>query len=71
MSEDNKESVGLYIPMNFDDQYEMKFSSKELKDGVKYGSYLGGIVSCLFNSGLKSNEIAEIICKIIENKKET
>jgi len=55
-----------FIPLNFDKVHDSEFSLSDFNRGKKLGSFLSGVISCLFNSGLKNEEISEIICKLIE-----
>lgn len=64
----SNEDILAFIDLNIDECYELKLNKTEFQKGIKYGSYLSGIVSCLFNSGMESNEIKDIICTIISQK---
>jgi len=70
MEENNNNDINIpFIQLDFDECMDTKLSKTEFNKGIKYGSYLSGVVSCLFNSGLSSEEVKEIICKMLDKNK--
>lgn len=65
---DGKKELNGYIPLDFDECYEMKFNRTQFKKGLYYGSYLSGIYSGLINAGLESYDAVKILCKILDQR---
>ena len=62
---DDKQIVE-YIELDFDSVINTKINASAFKKGVDTGSFLNGIVSSLFNSGLEAENITQIICELIK-----
>ena len=70
MEDNNNNDVNIsFIQLDFDECMDIKLNKTEFNKGIKYGSYLSGVVSCLLNSGLTSEEVTEIICKMLDKDK--